>query len=169
VCHRVMYLFCFSIFNPMKKSSLKTSFFFTGNRLGSCVTISFATLQSLYPIVLIVPAAICVGYHTLPIKKPQKSSKAKATGPVQLDICQKMLPKSLRSVNSTHWITSMANTIGLFFVMLTFLLLLSYHLSGGWDFLHSVYGFMYVLSLNISTCISCCILYRMFYMLLSPC
>lgn len=123
---------------------LAASFLFMakGNRWGLCVTISFATLQSLYPIVLIVPAAICVGYHTLPMKKPLKSTKAKVIGPVKLDIYQKLLPKSLRSVNSAHWITSMATTIGLFCIMLAFFLFLSCHLSGGWEFLHSVYGFM---------------------------
>ena len=110
-----------------------------GSRLGSCFFLSFATLQSLYPVVLIVPAAICVGYHTIPFKS---STRTKTTLIKRLDFYEKLLPRALRSVNSGHWITSMSITFGLFATFLSLLLVLSSYMSGGWDFLHSVYGFM---------------------------
>ncbi|KAJ1524412.1 hypothetical protein ONE63_010912 [Megalurothrips usitatus] len=106
-----------------------------GNRSGLCLFLSLATLQSLYPIVLIVPGAICIGYHTLP-------TNAKSESADHPDLFQKILPRALRSPNSAHWVKSIFATFGVFFTMLISLLFLSCHLSGGWEFLHSVYGFM---------------------------
>ncbi|KAE8741080.1 hypothetical protein FOCC_FOCC013336 [Frankliniella occidentalis] len=118
---------------------LAASFFcmVKGNRPVVCLFLSLATLQSLYPIVLIVPAAICIGYHTLPPVNKSKSVTSKLP-----KIYQKILPRALQSTNSDHWVRSMAATIGLFAAMTSSLLVLSCYISGGWEFVHSVYGFM---------------------------
>ncbi|KAK3927347.1 Phosphatidylinositol glycan anchor biosynthesis class U protein [Frankliniella fusca] len=108
-----------------------------GYRFAVCLFLSLATLQSLYPIVLVVPAAICIGYHTLPSSNKSTTSVEKCSY-----FCQKLLPRALQSSNSDHWVTSIATTMVLFSVMMSSLLLLSCYISGGWEFLQSVYGFM---------------------------
>ncbi|XP_067002406.2 phosphatidylinositol glycan anchor biosynthesis class U protein [Anabrus simplex] len=86
----------------------------TGRRLPCCLSLALATLQSLYPVVLIVPAAIYIARRKTDVLLGQKSSQ--------------------------RW--SVLLTVVTFLAALGFLLCISAQLAGNWAFLHSTYGFI---------------------------
>lgn len=88
-----------------------------GQRIACCSVLALATLQSLYPATLLVPASIYLA-------QAERSSSLEDK-------------QSLRA-------SSCILTIVTFIAALLLLLYISSELAGGWEFLHATYGFMYV-------------------------
>lgn len=86
-----------------------------GERIACCSVLALATLQSLYPASLLIPASICLA----------------------------QAERSRRLEDQQHLRTSsFILTVVTFIAALLLLLYVSSELAGGWEFLHATYGFM---------------------------
>lgn len=88
----------------------------TGRRVPCCLFLAFVTLQSMYPVVLIVPVALYI-------------ARCDLAGP-------------LHQRRDTAFKRSIFFTVVTFVLLLTGLLLLSHRLCGNWQFLGSTFGFI---------------------------
>lgn len=86
-----------------------------GQRLACCSVLALATLQSLYPATLLVPASIYL-------------AQAERTDSLQ----------GKHSLRASSFILTAVT----FIAALLLLLYISSELAGGWEFLHATYGFM---------------------------